>query len=69
MLLPVVLYFHLTGVAQRRASRDFLSRAFAARGERRRLGRLAALRHSFAFARNALETFGAWMGDAAPSRS
>ncbi len=64
MLLPVVLYFHLTGAAQRRASRDFLSRAFAARGERRRLGPLAALRHSFAFARNALETFGAWMGDA-----
>lgn len=35
LLFPVVLYFHITGAQQRRASRKFLRRAYAARREPR----------------------------------
>lgn len=62
LLLPVVLYFHLTGKAQRRASREFLRRAFAAQGHPREPGPLDTWRHTFGFARKALETFAAWTG-------
>jgi len=64
LMAPVVLYFHLTGAAQRRASHKFLERAFAAKGAARRPGSGATLRHSFSFARKALETFAAWTGQA-----
>lgn len=68
LILPVVVYFHLTGSAQRRASRNFLRRAFAAQGAAREPGRLDTLRHSLGFARKALETFAAWIdaGDRTP---
>lgn len=61
-LWPIVVYFHLTGVEQRRASREYLARVFAARGVPDRPGRLASLRHSLDFGRKALETFASWVG-------
>lgn len=61
-LLPVALYFHLTGAEQRKASRVFLRRAYAASGKGREPGWLDGLRHSLGFARNAAETFAAWVG-------
>lgn len=67
LLLPVTLYFHLTGAEQRRASRLFLGRAFAARGETRQPGALDSFRHALAFARNAVDTFAAWIGRVDPA--
>jgi len=61
LLLPVVFYFHLTGSEQRRASRDFLRRAFAAQGAARAPITRDLLRHSFSFARKTLDTFAAWI--------
>jgi predicted LPLAT superfamily acyltransferase len=61
-LLPITLYFHLTGAEQRRASRLFLRRAYAASGKGREPGWLDGVRHSLGFARNAVETFAAWVG-------
>jgi predicted LPLAT superfamily acyltransferase len=63
-LLPIVLYFNLTGTEQRRASRSFLRRAFAARGEAREPGWSDSFRHFHSFARKSIETFGAWIGSA-----
>jgi len=62
LLLPVVLYFYLTGSEQRRASCDFLRRVFAVRGEKREPGTFDQWRHALGFARKALETFAAWTG-------
>jgi predicted LPLAT superfamily acyltransferase len=59
-LLPIVLYFHLSGAEQRRASRQYLERVFAARADGRKPGPLASFRHNLDFARKALETFAAW---------
>lgn len=59
-LLPIVCYFHLSGAEQRGASRRYLKRVFAARGQTRAPGRLASFKHSMDFARKALETFAAW---------
>ena len=57
VMAPIVLYFLLTGTEQRRASRDFLTRA---------LGRPPTFaeiyRHFAAFAGRAVDTFGAWIG-------
>jgi predicted LPLAT superfamily acyltransferase len=63
ILLPVTLYFHVTGAEQRRASRLFLERAFAALGKPRGPNWLDELRHSLNFARKAVETFGAWVAN------
>ncbi|HKW55193.1 MAG TPA: glycosyltransferase [Stellaceae bacterium] len=62
LLLPIALYFHLTGVEQRRASRVFLRRAYAASGKGREPGWLDGLRHSLGFAWKAVDTFAAWVG-------
>jgi predicted LPLAT superfamily acyltransferase len=59
-LLPIVLYFYLSGAEQRRASRQYLERVFAARGDRRQPGPLASFMHTMDFARKGLETFAAW---------
>ena len=61
-LLPVALYFHLTGAEQRHASRVFLRRAFVASGKGREPGWLDGLRHSLGFAGKAVDTFAAWVG-------
>jgi predicted LPLAT superfamily acyltransferase len=61
-LLPIVLYFHLSGAEQRRASQQYLERVLAARGDRCKPGSLASFMHSMDFARKALEIFAAWTG-------
>ncbi len=62
VIAPVVLYFYLTAGERRRASLDFLGRAFAATGRARPPGWRDGYRHFLSFARRALDTFGAWMG-------
>ena len=62
MLAPVVLYFYLTAGERRRASLDFLRRAFAASGRARPPGWWDGYRHFLSFARRALDSFVAWMG-------
>lgn len=61
IMAPIVLYFLLTGTEQRRASRDFLTRA---------LGRpptfFEIYRHFASFAGRAVDTFGAWIGAIRP---
>ncbi len=61
-LLPIALYFHLTGIEQRRASALFLRRAYKVLGNGREPGWLDGLKHSLGFARKAVETFAAWVG-------
>jgi predicted LPLAT superfamily acyltransferase len=61
ILSPVVLYFYLTAGERRRASLDFLARAFAASG-RSPPGWWDGYRHFMSFARRALDSFIAWMG-------
>jgi predicted LPLAT superfamily acyltransferase len=61
LLAPVVLYFYLTAGERRRASLDFLARAFAASG-RSPPGWWDGYRHFMSFARRALDSFIAWMG-------
>jgi len=57
LLTPVLLYFHLSGTAQRRASRDYLRQVLG-----REPSALELWRHALDFAARALETFGAWCG-------
>ena len=61
ILAPVVLYFYLTAGERRRASLDFLARAFAASG-RSPPGWWDGYRHFMSFARRALDSLIAWMG-------
>ena len=61
-LLPIALYFHLTGPEQRRASRIFLRRAYVASGKGREPGWLDGLRHSLGFAGKVVDAFAAWVG-------
>lgn len=57
VIAPVVTYFHLTGSAQRRASRRFLGRVF-----NRPPTRVEGWRHAMDFAARALDTVAAWSG-------
>lgn len=67
-LVPIVCYFYLSGAEQRRASRRYLERVFAARGQTRAPGGLASFKHTMDFARKALETFAAWTDETNYSR-
>lgn len=62
ILAPIVLYFFLTGTEQRRASRIFLTRAFAANRSTRQPGWLDGFRHFHSFAGQTVDMFGAWTG-------
>ena len=62
VLAPVVLYFYLTSGERRRASLDFLRRAFAATGRPQPPRWPEGYRHFMSFARRALDSFIAWMG-------
>jgi predicted LPLAT superfamily acyltransferase len=66
-VFPIALYFHLTGAEQRRASRDFLQRAYRAKGIDYNPGWLGTFKHSFGFARKTVDTFAAWLGGVAPA--
>jgi predicted LPLAT superfamily acyltransferase len=68
VMLPVVLYFYLTDAPRRRASRQFLARAFAAGGWARAPGEIEILWHFLDFAEKTLESFAAWTGRIAASR-
>jgi predicted LPLAT superfamily acyltransferase len=61
ILAPVVLYFYLTAGERRRASLDFLGRAFDVTG-RAPPGWWDGYRHFLSFARRALDSFIAWTG-------
>ena len=61
-VFPIALYFNLTGAEQRRASREFLRRAYRAKGIDYRPDWLASFKHSFTFARKTVDTFAAWLG-------
>jgi predicted LPLAT superfamily acyltransferase len=57
---PIVAYFYWSGREQRRASREFLRRAFAAQGRPREPTHLDGLRHFLTFTGRALDTFIGW---------
>ena len=61
-VFPIALYFNLTDSEQRRASREFLRRAYRAKGIDYDPGWIATFRHSFGFARKTVDTFAAWVG-------
>jgi predicted LPLAT superfamily acyltransferase len=62
LLAPVVLYFYATAGEQRRASLEFLERAFAAHGMGRRPSHRDGYRHFLSFARRAVDNLAAWTG-------
>lgn len=62
VVAPIVLYFYVTGAEQRRASRTFLNRAFAAQGRGRKAGWLDGYRHFLSFAGRAVDTLAGWTG-------
>jgi predicted LPLAT superfamily acyltransferase len=62
VVAPVVLYFYLTAGERRRASLDFLRRAFAATGRSRPPDWRDGYRHFLSFACRALDSFIAWIG-------
>jgi predicted LPLAT superfamily acyltransferase len=66
-VFPIALYFNLTSPAQRRASREFLRRAYQAKGVDYNPGWLATFKHSFGFARKTVDTFAAWLGGIEPA--
>lgn len=68
IMSPVVFYFYLTGSEQRKASRAFLRRAFAAKGEARAPTFWDGYRHFRDFAGRALDTFIGWV-DGMPTGS
>lgn len=59
--LPVGFCFYLSGGEQRRASREYLQRAYAMRGEQRAPNQLDLMRHTCAFVGKTVESFGAWV--------
>ncbi|HVN91724.1 MAG TPA: glycosyltransferase [Candidatus Binataceae bacterium] len=61
-VIPVTLYFNLTNSSVRRSSREFLSRAFHAKGIDYQPGWFATFKHALAFARKTVDTFAAWLG-------
>ncbi|HVI89003.1 MAG TPA: glycosyltransferase [Dongiaceae bacterium] len=62
VLMPIVLYFYLTGQVQREASRQFLDRAFRLKGWARAPSFTDGYRHFLAFAMRGLDTFIGWAG-------
>jgi predicted LPLAT superfamily acyltransferase len=66
VLVPIVLYFYLTGREQREASRQFLTRAFRFKGWSRQPGFIDGYRHFLSFAQRSLDTFIGWAGAMPP---
>jgi predicted LPLAT superfamily acyltransferase len=62
ILTPVAAYFYLTGGAQRRASRDYLRRAWEAGFLPHRPGLFDGFRHFLTFSWAALDKLVAWSG-------
>jgi predicted LPLAT superfamily acyltransferase len=66
VIAPIVAYYYLTAGDRRRASRQFLERAFVAGGVNRRPTPLDGLRHFMRFAASTLDSFIAWTGGMLP---
>lgn len=62
-LAPVITFFYLTGATQRRASHDYLMRAWRAGYLKRRPGHRAGLRHYMTFGESLIDKLAAWIGD------
>ena len=62
IMAPVILYFYVTGSTQRRASHDFLTRAWASSGRTDRPGLADGFRHFLSFAGKVVDTFASWIG-------
>lgn len=62
VLAVVATYYYVTAGDRRRASREFLERAFGVAGRRGRPGRLDGWRHFMQFAGRVLDTLVAWSG-------
>jgi len=62
IMLPVIVYFHLTGGIARRASRDFLTRAHQ-NGAPVTPTRWNSFRHFLRFGESALDKIAAWCGE------
>lgn len=62
LLSIVVLYFYVTAGERRRASLDFLRRAFARSAPSRSVSWWDGYRHFLSFSRRALDSFAAWSG-------
>jgi predicted LPLAT superfamily acyltransferase len=60
IMAPIVFYFYVTGREQRRASREFLKRAFAVKGGHPAPGFWDGYRHFLSFGTRALDTFIGW---------
>jgi predicted LPLAT superfamily acyltransferase len=66
VMAPIVAYFYVTAGDRRRASRQFLHRAFAAGGVNRPPNTLDGLRHFMQFAARTLDSIIAWTGGMQP---
>ncbi len=66
MLVPVAGYFYLSGSAQRRASREYLTRMWQAGHLPRKPGFGDGFRHFLAFAYASLDKLAAWTGAIKP---
>ncbi len=62
VMTPVVFYFYLTDRRRRAYSRQFLARAFAAKGIDRNPTNRDVYRHFFRFAERSLDIFAGWIG-------
>ncbi len=59
---PIVLYFYLTGAKQRKASQEFLSRAFKVKSLCKQPTLIDGFRHFMSFYQMTLDKFAAWSG-------
>ncbi len=64
---PVLLYFFVTGATQRRASKEYWRRLYAARGEARDVSLWQVWRHYRSFGAMALDRLAGWLGDIRPA--
>lgn len=62
-MAPVILFFFLTGVEQRRGSRDYLQRIWRADVLAKKPSLFLSLRHFMAFGAAALDKLAAWTGN------
>ncbi len=66
LLIPIAVYFYLTGREQREASADYLQRAWKAGAFTKKPGVWQGFRHFLTFSYATLDKFAAWNGDIRP---
>ncbi|MDV7341026.1 glycosyltransferase [Terasakiella sp. A23] len=67
VMQPILFYFFVTGSVQRKASRQYWEKIYAAEGRVEKPGLLQLWSHTRSFGRMALDKFSAWMGDVTES--